>query len=327
MTFKKSTAFLLIVIAILLLLFSGCADVITNRESDKMPISPVADASQKDSVKLGLLFKFHDSLLAPETRNLDVAAGENVETAIVNALIQGPSEEHPDLQTTISPDTRVLSVKNTGQYLEVTLSKEFLSPVSRKQAAGLTVQEASGEKMQSQKIAVYSIVNTLIQYGSSAKVLILVDTTDSGTGERVTREQFGFSGNDQQELMEPLAFNMELMTTPNRVGNLFFDAICSKNWEEAYSLVARQDLQIHDAAQDDQIIQQLANGSISIQKAALSEVNVASDGQTALLLADYTYLDKTQNSNQVQGFPVQMIQQKEIWKISYDSFATLMGLK
>ncbi|MHB1315486.1 MAG: GerMN domain-containing protein [Christensenellales bacterium] len=316
-----------LVLIALILFVSGCADIVTNEEPDKTPISPVADPNQRESLELELLFKYRGSMLAPETRTLDIAVSENVEVAILNALIQGPSKDHPELQAAVYPDTRVVGVKDMGEYLEVTLSKEFLYPVTQKDASDLTAKEKVELGLLSQKVAVFSVVNTLIQYGSASKVHILVDTSGSGIGERVTRKQLGMYGEDQDELTEPLVYDTNLMMTPNRVGEMFFNAVCSKNWEEAYSFVARKDQQEEENVKDEEIIKRLSSGTVNILRASLSEANVSSNGQSALLIAEYTYQGSNQNSSQNQGFPVQMIQQQEIWKVSYDSFAKLLGLQ
>ena len=327
---KKSLTKKIIVFALAaaLLAFCGCSDMLQEQEKNKLPISPVGDASQSSSVKLQLLFKHSENILSGETREVSAAADEQIEASIVRALIAGPSDDHYQLGTTINHDTKVVDVKKESQYLAVTLSKEFLEPLPNIPVSWKVSQIWKQEKMLSQKLAVYSIVNTLILYGSAKKVLILVDKDDSGKGQRVTRGEMGFDDGSANVMLEPLAFDTDMMMTPKRVVQLFFAAVQNKDWKKAYALVASKDLSGKETANADAMVEQLNNAGLILFDSAVSDASVSSDGQTALVVADYKEQQGVSlNINEVKSVPVQLRQEQEVWKISYESFRMLMKME
>ncbi len=119
--------------------------------------------------KTTLVLYFSDEnaeYLVSERRNIEIANGDTVEKTVVNALISGPTEV--GRVKTIPSETKLLSIETKNGVCFVNLSKEFVE----KHSGGST-----GERL-----AVYSIVNSLTELGTIDKVQFLIE------GEK--REEF-----------------------------------------------------------------------------------------------------------------------------------------
>ena len=119
--------------------------------------------------------------LVPETVSVRYNSNLSVEKLIVEQLIKGPSQEGE--RAVVPPETQVLGVSSRDGICYVNLDQEFLRGVS-----GVDPE-----------VAVYAIVNSVIEGGGASQVQILVSgETDVSYMNRVT-------------LSKPLTRNLDIV--------------------------------------------------------------------------------------------------------------------
>ena len=89
-----------------------------------------------------------------------------------------------------------MSVKEQSGYLSVTLSEKFLEKMS---------QSIESEEMR-RRLAVQSIVNSITSIGNYSRVLILIDESGNGNGERLTYAEAGWEDKGERTI-EPLSLD------------------------------------------------------------------------------------------------------------------------
>ena len=182
-----------LIIAIWILSMAGCTVISDSSEqtaNEYTPqINPVEDAAA-DQMTVKLYFRYGDEyLLAAETRTIDVPVNERIESVIIKELIEGPSAERTELTDVIDPGTEVINVTAEGGFLFVTLSGQFIDDGTP--AADADDPDAIAAQKEDRRIAVYAIVNTLIELGGFSRVQIMIDEDGNGTGNRITAEDAG----------------------------------------------------------------------------------------------------------------------------------------
>ena len=86
------------IVAFLMLIVMTAAGCTTGRsdipEGNVPDINPNAQAANKDTSSVRLYFSYKgENLLAGESRTIDVPISESLESAVINALIEGPTSD------------------------------------------------------------------------------------------------------------------------------------------------------------------------------------------------------------------------------------------
>lgn len=121
-----------------------------------------SELNDYEKVDLALYYtdEFGDVLVRNDTSQV-YNSNDSMEKLIVEQLING--SEDKELLPTINPKTKIISITSKDGICYLNLSKEFLEPV----------QNTTWE------VAIYSLVNSLVELSNINKVQILVDgTTD-----------------------------------------------------------------------------------------------------------------------------------------------------
>ncbi len=137
--------------------------------SDK-DINLEKDRSSADTKSVKLYFADENGLLLPEWRTIKLSDTTSIGQNIVTELIKGP--ENDTLLSVISADTGVISVEITENTAYVNMHQSFIDKNSR------TPEE--------ERLAVYSIVNSLCETESVSSVQFLIE------GKKIS----GFKGID-----------------------------------------------------------------------------------------------------------------------------------
>jgi hypothetical protein len=99
--------------------------------STAVPLTPVqsVDVQRKSYT---LYFRYgREEYLACEQRLLTVSEDKSIERVLLQEMIKnGPSAGNQYLEPVINSKTSVISVSSNREYLYITLSREFLDPVS-----------------------------------------------------------------------------------------------------------------------------------------------------------------------------------------------------
>ena len=225
---RKGRTRLLCALLCTLLLLSGCTRSyyggIAEREDgdaaayteDILPESQ--DNAYGSKVTATLYYRYMaEDLLAAVEQEFTVTAEKTLEEMAIQALIDGPKDTQYEYNALISSETEIVSVKEQSGYLSVTLSSEFLDEM---------VQDIDGEATR-RRLAVQAIVNTVTGIGNYSRVLILVDETGSGNGERLTYAEAGWEEYGDRTI-EPMARDTSVILTPENALEIVLRSLVEK---------------------------------------------------------------------------------------------------
>lgn len=306
----------LILLLLAVLLLAGCAAPQQETGAEVMDINPLPDAANKEKVTATLYFGNSSSqYLVGETRTIEVPANERVEYTILEALIKGPDSQSGEFNQLINPNTDVVDIGETDDVLFVTLSKELLD-WSSLPLASLSAEEQPARK----QLAIYSIVNTLIEYTGCARVQLLLDDNNSGTGQRIEVSRAGFGA---EGVLEPLERNGSLILTPSNTVGVLLDALTRKDYTDAYTYLAYNDVYGESKPDEAVFTSTLQELTLSIEGFTVRDTVVSADGQSATVMLDYTLRAKAGDQKNRTNVPVRLVRENDIWKQQYTEFQRL----
>lgn len=296
---RRAIALLLALMTTVML--AGCARKENNNYTE---INPESGAASKDSAVVSLYFGNSTSTyLVAETRTIDVPVNARMDKTILETLIKGPSADNTGMVALINRATQIVSISESADVLIITLSRDFLN-------------WDENATVYSKYLGVYSIVNTLVEVSGYARVQLLVDTDNSGTGQKLQRSDVGIEGDGA---LDTLGWNGDIVLSPGKTVSNIFEAVKSKDFSTAYGYIA------HENGTPD-VTDFQAYGSESkytLESFTVGEVIVGGDGTKATVMADYTIRDQSGNQNERTNIPVMITREKYIWKISYNDFKAM----
>lgn len=299
-----------------IMMLSGCASVGNDVTGKNIPdINPRAESANKDTSNVRLYYSYKgEQLLAGETRSIDVPVSQKREQAVVEALIAGPSADRSELTGLFWDGVTLVSVENNADNLFVTLSEEFIT--TDPPTSALEEYTALNRKM----LAIYSIVDTITEMGTYSRVQINVQRKDGS--QRIMRSEAGFKGEDKA--LDPLYWDGDLILTPEKTLAKALDLYSKKNWTELYNYTAYTDVDGTVKPDSEDFSAALGEtGSNGLDSFEPKGVNVSNDGQTAVVLLNYTI--KTRNGDVERTMvPVIMVNEGELWKVSYSSINNVL---
>ena len=302
--------------AALIIIITGCSPA--PRPLQNMPeINPKAESANKDTLDVALYFSYKgEKLLASETRSIEVSVSDSLEAAVVRALIGGPSADRDELVGLFWDDVSLVSVDSNADILFVTLNEAFIS--TEPQISVL----ADASVPERKKLAIYSIVNTIIEMGRFSRVQIYVDR-QGGVGQRITLAEAGWSDLSNAHL-EPLARNQSLVLTPENTLKEALDSYSKKDWTRLYHFTAyynpdgslKPDIGDYSSA--------LAEAGNVLDSFNVTDANVALDGKTVVVMLDYTIRAREGDAVPRTDIPVVLVREDEIWKLTYTSLVDVL---
>ncbi len=286
-----------IIMSLLLLLAAGCE---RNPNVDYKEIDPEHGAASTTSLTVSLYFaNSPGTYLVSETKTMDIPVNVLAEKVILEELIKGPPEDNPEMTSLINKDTRVVSVSSSADVLIITLSSDFL--------------EWGEASEYSKYLALYSIVNTLVEASGVSRVQLLVDEENSGTGQRVQKDQVGVAGNG---VLDTLGRNGSIVLTPRVTVNSLFEAVRSRDYSGAYAYVTHQS-PTPDAST---FLTAAAESKLVLESYSVGEVIVGGDGESATVMANYTIRDQDGNQNERTNIPIPIKKENGVWRMPYENF-------
>ena len=300
----------------------GLISFISPSKSPADPIVPVESNAQKSAAAITLYFKFADQeLLAGQAYDLDIPVGKRVEEVVVSELIKGPSAQAVDLSFCINPNTEVLAVSSSADTIFITLSEDFIRPynVSGDVADNADMQEQAA---MNQRLAVYSIADTITEMGEYSRVQLLVE--NDGTRGRITRGQAGFTDNPDQ-LLEPLTRNTDVLLTPNKSVELLLKALGKKDWQQMYTLIASQDIAGETKPSFTDVQSEMTDFSGNLEDYAIKGYNISADGRVVLISVDCEIRMKSGQIISVRDVPLRLVMDNGTWKVMYSSLKTMIA--
>ncbi len=313
---KIWVGFLVILLSMSLM---ACGQPQEQTSAAPVPINPVPEAVSKDKSTAKLYFGYADKpLLLSESRAFDVPVNENVETSVVKELIKGPSASRMDFTPIINPATKVVGMSllpGDGNIVGVTLSKEFLLPVEEKNGEE-RLNRASEQTRR--MLAVYSIVNTLVEQGLYARVQILIDDDNTGTGRPITLQE---SGLDSNAVAEPFARDGSIILNGANTVREILAAIENKDYSTLYSYIAYKNAYGQDKPSMEDFVAEINNRKLSLSDAKVLDSALGADGTTDIVMVDAVLSFKDDQTYVMNNVPLRMFLENGIWKMSYNVFS------
>ena len=304
----KKFWFVIAIIMMMTIFTVGCTG--RNTESAAQDINPKAEAASKDTKDVTLYFSYNgEYMLAGETRTIDVPVNETLETAVVQALIDGPSADRDELVGLFWDDVELVNTETNGNILLVTLNEAFASGVPD----GDIILEDT-DAAQQKKLAIKAIVNTIVEMGTYSRVQIYVDR-ENGTG-RITKAEAGWV-DEGGGLLDPQGRDAELILTPENTLYKALDLYGKKDWAALYDFTAATSPDGAQKPDIDEFSEALDNADNVLQSFFVNGLSVFYDGQTAVVMLDYTIKTREGHTVKDTNVPILLVREKDIWKVSY----------
>ena len=314
---RKAIAFIMICALVL----AGCAAPQPNTSANTPDINPKAEAANKDTLDVALYFCYRgESLLAAETRTIDVPVSATLEEAVIKALIAGPSAGQNELSglfwegVTLAVD----GISSNGNILFVTLSEEFVSTQPKQDDLVLENASIPEQKL----LALKSIASTIVEMGSYSSVQIYVDR-GSGLGGRITQAEAGLDETSTASL-EPLGRDGKLLLTPENTLAQALDAFSKKDWKRLYNFTAYTSPDGTQKPDIDVFSETLGEPGNTLETYLVVDSNVSYHGQTAVVMLNCAIKTREGDTVENMNTPVVLVRESYIWKVSYISILDIL---
>jgi hypothetical protein len=280
-------------------------------------INPQAEAANKDTVDVALYFCYNgEGLLAAETRTIDVPVSATMESAVVKALLAGPSAGQSALYGLFWEGVSLVGTDTNGDILFVTLSEEFVST----QPEGSALALDSGSAAEQKYLALESIAATIVEMGTYSSVQIEVDR-GTGVSSRITQAEAGKT--ESSESLEPLSRNKEIILTPRNTLEQALDAFNKKDWTRLYDFTAYTSPDGTMKPDSEAFSQTLSAPGNALETYSIEDSNVSYDGQRAVVLLNCTIKAREGDVVERNNIAVVLLRESYIWKVSYTSVLSL----
>lgn len=282
-------------------------------EDTSIQINPLPESVSKDKSTARLYFGYtQEPLLVGETRVFSVPINENENAAIVKELIKGPSTTRVDFTPLINENTKVVNVRSEETYLFVTLSKEFLKPPEDQ----LAVANDNYEKTR-KMLAVYSIVNALIEQGNLSRVQILIDDEGTDSGRPLTLAEAGMDG---EGITDALERNGDVnLNGPNTLREIM-KCIENKSWDTLYQYISFKNLYGEDKPSVEDFKSEITAAKLVLTDYTVVDEIASTDGISEVVMASYTLKLRDNDAKKISNVPVRLILENDVWKMTYTTF-------
>ncbi len=314
----------LIVIILLLASLTSCSMIpsIGDDSEETAQINPLPEAANKRDKQVTLYFRYADeNMLGGETRSIEVPVNESIEMTVLKELLNGPSQDNQELTALIPENTEIVSVSDTGEYLFVTLSSEFMSQ-SKIANIDPSNEEAYAAATEEMNLSIYSMINTLIELGGFSRVQILVDKNDSGRGERIALAEIGQESPEAEGAsLEPLGWNGSLILTPENTVNLMLELMGLRDYDSLYALIAYNDSQNIDRVSKEAFIDLMSALESSIEEYNVLPGKVSADGSSVIVPISFAIKTKSGDTTIRDNIIMRLRLERDLWKVEYSSFS------
>lgn len=311
------------------MLFCGCASVVNPlvraEATDAPGLSNELHSAQASQVgaadtTYALYYRFLDEpMLAAEYRTLNIRRDERPELAVINALLAGPSAAGVELTRLFPEDVRVESVSVENNILFVTFNDALLTGDAIPED-WLTRPEWRDEAPVMRRLTIQSLVSTITESFTYTGVQIMV--RQSGGARQNLRLDNSYFLSELTGPSEPQTRDENCILTPHNTLAAVINAYISRDMESLYKYVA-----VHGEGElkpaYDAFVAELKNAP-ALLNADISHGSVSPDGSRARLTVRLTFLSQSA-SRTVQAYPLSLIRENGIWKITFESLIALVS--
>lgn len=282
-------------------------------------------AGQVYSCTASLYFPYsEDTMLGREERTVTYSANERLENALLDELLQGPSEAYPQLNPLFNADTQIINTSLNGNCLFITFNAAFLEPVNELPENWEEDTELSAAVRTQRRMAILAIVNTVTAVDGIYQVQVLVDTQGDGLGRRIKRQDIGLAptGNNPDELLETISRQYASNASLQTVSNLVFRLMQDKNTERLYTYIADSRTAEKPAYAD--WIDTFTGVEWTLESYEVLEYVPGYDGTTATVYVNAKFNISLGSTLEHTGTAVTLECESGVWKIDYDSLCRLL---
>ena len=308
---------LIMIFCLMALAISGCTPAESTATVNTPDINPKAEAANKDTSSLTLYFCYQgENLLAGETRTIDIPVSDLTEAAVVNALIDGPSSDQDAMTGLFWDGVELVGVDTNADILFVTLSESFVSTDPN------PVAIEDGSVQEQKKLAILSIVNTIIEMGNYSRVQIYVDR-EGGVGQRITTSEAGWNS-DSDTWLEPLPRDASVVLTPENTVKESLESFRKKDWTRLYDFTAYTSPDGTVKPDSSDFSGALSDKGSVLESFSITDESVSFDGQSAVVMLDYSIKTREGDMLERTGIPVVLVREGDLWKMSYTSLVSIL---
>lgn len=297
-------------------LFGGCTSESGELESDVIEINPTEGASNKEKVCAMLYYANLDySMLAGEEREIDVPVSQRQEYSVLEKLIAGPSQNGAYFNCVINPSTRIVSMSEENGILSVNLSKDFLD-------WGFITYPDISEKLDTVKqLAVYSIVNTLVEVSGIPRVQLFVDREGNGTSQRINLSEVGMGPGG---VLESLGRNGAVVLSAQRTLQIVFNAWKNKNYDDMYDYITYLDEDGNERMDESTFVNRMKESGVSIGEFSVVEIVESADSNRQIFMVDYITVSSSAEQKAYTNVPVKLVKENAMWKLTESTIENLI---
>ncbi len=203
------------------------------------PLDPVLREASKPSA---LYFRMEDeAYLGSEFRYIQRTGNVSYETALIQALLSGPSVS--GLTSLFPQGTRLLSTAVSGRTLFVTFSEELMQPYADEPVDWQEYDYWLTECPLRRKLCMQALTATLTENSDLDRIQVLVEQDASETGTLRLKQNYFLDDSEDSVLAEPFTRSSAYLLTPSvslqRILNLYI----ARSWDRLYASVADTDSQ------------------------------------------------------------------------------------
>ncbi len=283
------------------------------------------DSAQTVTQTVALYFPYsEDILLGREEREITYSANVRLETAVLDALLAGPSQDYPQLNPIVNDQTQIVNTSVNGNTLFITFNAAFLEPLAELPEDWQEDSELLSTVRTQRRMAVLSIVNSVTGINGINQVQILVDTENDGLGRRIKRQDLGLSptGDNPDELLETISRQYASNASLQTVSALVLRLMQEKNSQRLYTYVADNYLSEKPGYAD--WIDSLRMGEWTLESYEVLELIPAQDGAGATVFVNVKYNLGPGQTYELNGVMLKFALESGVWKVDYDSLCGIL---
>jgi len=305
-------------------------DTALNQVDVDAPAPQIISPSREDSAQtvtqnVALYFPYsEDVLLGREEREITYSANVRQETAVLEALLAGPSQQYPQLNRIVNEQTQIVNTSVNGNTLFITFNAAFLDPLEELPEDWQEDSELLSTVRTQRRMAVLSIVNSVTGINGINQVQILVDTENDGLGRRIKRQDLGLSptGENPDELLETISRQYVSNASLQTVSSLVLRLMQEKNTQRLYTYVADNYLSEKPGYAD--WIDSLRTGEWTLESYEVLELIPTQDGTGATAFVNVKYNLGPGNTYELNGVMLKFALESGVWKVDYDSLCGIL---
>lgn len=283
--------------------------------SQAQPLDFVPPEQQAKTLAV-LYFRYPDSpYLGYELREIAVPYTDSTEKALVQALLDGPSQTGSLLRPLYPAGTQVLSVLAEGNKLFVTFNEAFLSPMAGE--GSLIGESVTQAEITRRQLALSALANTLTQSGIYREVQVLVQSQSKTTASLRLSKRYLLE--DSDAIPDPLLREEEAIITPGQAAGLWLMA-----WQGRNQAVLSRGIKVDLSGTRDEASFPNLKDLPLLLAFETSQGRIAPGGFAATVTADCTLSNVQGQEHLLLAFPLALVLEDGIWKVSLSSLSNLL---